>query len=144
MRLGFERVHIELDWYDGPRSGLADVWGAVHYFQALHDYNHGDAGDDEYFVWPAGPDAFAMESESWQIYVNFAQRHDAGEVGIESHPGGGGVNDRYDELERLLAPHRVTPANGLRLIAEWRPFDRPNRSADSGPGYMVKWRRADQ
>ncbi|WP_405594401.1 hypothetical protein OG741_01840 [Streptomyces sp. NBC_01410] len=22
---GFERVYVELEWYDGPRAGLADV-----------------------------------------------------------------------------------------------------------------------
>jgi hypothetical protein len=36
-RNGFERVHIELDWYDGPRSGLADIDGEPHYFQAVFD-----------------------------------------------------------------------------------------------------------
>jgi hypothetical protein len=34
---GFERVHIELDWYDGPRHGLADVDGMARYFLG-HDY----------------------------------------------------------------------------------------------------------
>ncbi|MEW2181071.1 hypothetical protein AB0890_32680 [Streptomyces sp. NPDC005406] len=29
---GFERVHVELEWYDGPRVGLAYIAGEPHYF----------------------------------------------------------------------------------------------------------------
>jgi hypothetical protein len=43
---GFERVHVELDWYDGPRGGLADVDGLPHYFQSVP----GCEPDDEYLV----------------------------------------------------------------------------------------------
>lgn len=49
---GFERVHVELDWYDGPRGGLADVGGVVHYFQAVSHLD--DSGGGTFFVWPAG------------------------------------------------------------------------------------------
>lgn len=34
----FEAVYVELDWYDGPRAGLADIDGVPHYFRAVRDY----------------------------------------------------------------------------------------------------------
>lgn len=41
----------ELEWYDGPRVGLAEVNGKSHYFQN-HAYDHADEAD-AYQVWPA-------------------------------------------------------------------------------------------
>ncbi|MFE0646304.1 hypothetical protein ACFW2Y_32565 [Streptomyces sp. NPDC058877] len=48
---GFERVYTQLEWYDGPRVGLADIDGEPHCFQN-HNYGLGDE-DDGYRVWPA-------------------------------------------------------------------------------------------
>lgn len=45
-RKGFDQVYVELDRYDGPAAGLADVHGVPHYF-------HRDPDNDErFFVWP--------------------------------------------------------------------------------------------
>ena len=33
----FENVYGELEWYDGPRSGIADVNGIPHRFKPLFD-----------------------------------------------------------------------------------------------------------
>ncbi|MGC5021361.1 hypothetical protein [Micromonospora sp. DT47] len=33
----FDPVYVEMDWYDGPRTGLAAVRGVPHYFRAVHD-----------------------------------------------------------------------------------------------------------
>jgi hypothetical protein len=44
---GFEPVYVELDWYDGPRAGLASVDGVPHNFRAARDYCTGEESDDE-------------------------------------------------------------------------------------------------
>jgi hypothetical protein len=137
---GFERVHVELDWYDGPRSGLADVDGIPHYFQAVHDYLHPGEPDDEYFVWPASDTAMALEHEQWGIFVDWNTRYEAGAATVDSHPGHGGINARYDELTSLLAPYRAAPPGARRLAAEWRPKDRTMRYDADGPDYLVRWR----
>ncbi|MEU5881487.1 hypothetical protein [Spirillospora sp. NPDC047279] len=46
------------------------------------------------------------------------RRHVAGEAGVDSHPGHGGIDGRYDELTSLLTPHRRAPADALRLVAD--------------------------
>ncbi|MGH1554534.1 hypothetical protein ACRAWF_29220 [Streptomyces sp. L7] len=66
---GFERVIVELEWYDGPRVGLADIDGKPHYFDGYGQYL-GD-GADEYRVWPASPAAVELEREQWAIYVRW-------------------------------------------------------------------------
>lgn len=126
---GFERVYVELEWYDGPRAGLADVDGKPHYFQS-DSYAHTDEAD-EYRVWPASEDAVKWEREQWALFTRWNQRYEAETVTSESNPSRGGIDARYDKLDRLLAPHRQEPDTTRRLVGEMR-FDRrslPGRGA---------------
>jgi hypothetical protein len=86
---GFERVYVELEWYDGPCAGLADVGGKYHYFQSC-DYDHAHEAV-EYNVWPASDAAVQLEREQWAIFVNWNERYEAGTVGPETHPSQGGI-----------------------------------------------------
>ena len=134
---GFERVYTELEWYDGPRVGLADVNGKPHYFQN-HDYDHAGE-DDEYQVWPSGEAVVELEREQWAIFARWNERREAGEVGPESHPDHGGIDIRYDELELLLAPHRQAPDGARRLVGELR-FGAGARYRVEGLDYWFRWR----
>lgn len=134
---GFERVHVELDWHDGPRAGLADVGGKPHYFRG-HDYDHSDQAG-EYRVWPASDVALEWEREQWAIFTRWNERYEAGAAGPESHPGHGGIDPRYDELALLLAPFRQVPDDARWLVGELR-FDAGTRYRAGGPGYWFRWR----
>ncbi|MFG2006038.1 hypothetical protein ACGFNU_43500 [Spirillospora sp. NPDC048911] len=134
---GFGRVVVELDWYDGPRAGLAEVDGRAHYFESR---NYVDLVEEaEYYLWPASDDAVTMEREQWAIYVEWNRRYEAGEAGTESHPGNGGVDMRYDELTSLLTPHRRVPTDARRLGAEWR-FGPGARYQAEGTVTWVRWK----
>ncbi|HEY1574164.1 MAG TPA: hypothetical protein VGG05_22675 [Pseudonocardiaceae bacterium] len=135
---GLERVYVELDWYDGPRAGLADVDGTVHYFHT-DDYV---AEVPEYGVWPAGEDVVALERESWAIFVRWHDRFGAGTATSRSHPGHGGIDARYDELTSLLTAHRQPPADARRLVAQWRSGSGGGRYRIGGVDYRVRWRPA--
>ncbi|MFF7492831.1 hypothetical protein [Streptomyces rubiginosohelvolus] len=134
---GFERVYAELEWYDGPRVGLADIGGKPHYFQN-HDYDHRDEAA-EYQVWPASEAAAELEREQWAIFARWNERREASEVGPESHPDHGGVDARYDELKLLLAPHRLAPDDARRLVGEMR-FVAGARYRVEGLDYWFRWR----
>ncbi|MFF2194980.1 hypothetical protein [Streptomyces sp. NPDC058157] len=134
---GFERVYVELERYDGPRFGLADVDGRPHYFQG-YDYDHA-AEADEYRVWPAKELAVRLEREQWAIFVSRYDRHEAGTAGPELHPGQGTVDARYDELALMLEPHRRVPDGARRLVAELR-FDGGSRYRADGLDYWFRWR----
>ncbi|MEE1768778.1 hypothetical protein PUR34_11550 [Streptomyces sp. JV185] len=134
---GFERVYAELEWYDGPRAGLADIAGKPHYFQN-HDYDHANEAD-EYQVWPASEAAAELEREQWAIFAQWNERREAGEAGPESHPDHGGVDARYDELELLLAPHRLPPDDVRQLVGELR-FVAGARYRVEGLDYWFRWR----
>ena len=140
---GFESIHVELDWYDGPQAGLADVDGVVHYFHTVH-YGIGDGEpDEEFYVWPASEVAVAAECEQWAIFVEWNDRYEAGTADSDTHPDQGGVHLRYDELTELLVPHRKVPDGARRLAAEWK-WDDGSRSRYrvDGTDYRVRWRAA--
>lgn len=137
---GFERVYAELDWYDGPREGLADLSGVPHYFEG-HEWDW-SSDTDEYFVWPASADAVVLEREQWAIYARWNELQRAGAAGPETHPGRGGIDATYDQLTELLTPHREAPVGARRTVAEWRFVGGPRYRVD-GVDYMVRWNRAD-
>lgn len=134
---GFERVYVELEWYSGPRAGLADVDGKPHYFQG-NDW-HEAAEIDEYSVWPASDAAVELEREQWTIFARWNERHEAEVVGLETHPGRGRVDPRYDELALLLAPYRQAPDDARRLVGQVR-FDAGARYRVEGLDYWFRWR----
>jgi hypothetical protein len=134
---GFERVYAELEWYDGPRVGLADIGGKPHYFDGYGQYLGDEA--DEYRVWPASEAAVQWEREQWAIFARWNQRREDGTVTPESHPGHGGIDARYDELTLLLAPHRQVPDDARRLVGEMR-FTAGARYQVEGPDYWFRWR----
>jgi hypothetical protein len=134
-----ERVYVESDWYDGPRAGIADISGQPHRFSSLFD-----EAQDQYLgtflVWPVDKDILALEIEQWQIFVDWNVRFESGEAHVESHPGNGGLDPRWDELEMLLERSRATvPIDAKRALAQFEGIDREKRYEPSGPGYMVRW-----
>ncbi|MEU0213205.1 hypothetical protein [Streptomyces canus] len=129
---GFERVIVELEWYDGPRVGLADIGGKPHYFDGYGQYLGDEA--DEYRVWPASPAALELEREQWAIYVRWNECQGAGAACL----GQGGINARYDELDALLVQYRKAPDDARRLVGELRYTGAGHQV--EGTGFWFRWR----
>ncbi|WAU82731.1 hypothetical protein O1Q96_25330 [Streptomyces sp. Qhu-G9] len=133
---GFERAYAVLDWYDGPRQGVAVINGVPHYFEG---WDANMAARDEYFVWPASEAAVAMEREQRAIYV----RYEVSEAGMDEHPANGWVDARYDELDVLLAPHRQVPDDARRYVGEVRLDDGVRYRPDGGDVWL-RWRPSSE
>ncbi len=134
---GFERVYVDLEWHDGPRKGLAVIHDVPHYFEG-RDYDPDDEAD-EYLVWVASEPAVAIEREQWAIFARWNEAFEAGRAELGSHPGNGGIDARYDELDMLLAPHRQMPQDARRLVGEVR-FDAGDRYRVEGVDFWFRWR----
>lgn len=136
---GFEPVLIEEEWYDGPRSGIAEIAGTAHYFEALGDLT-GNPPTGEFAVWPVADPVLALEREQWAIFIAWNARRGAGTADVDSHPGHAGVDARYDELAAILAPHRVRPDIARTLVAEVG-FTDEDRYSLGGTDYLFRWHR---
>ncbi|MFG2819212.1 hypothetical protein ACGFX4_07255 [Kitasatospora sp. NPDC048365] len=134
---GFERVYVEHEWYSGPRAGVAGVDGEPHYFRG-DDFDEGDEVD-AYWVWPASGAAVALEREQWAIFVGWNARYEAGAADRDSHPGSGGVDGRYDDLGRILAPYRQMASDARCLLGELR-FDDGAWYRPDGTDCWFRWR----
>ena len=135
LAVGHERVYTETNWYDGPRSGVADVRGVPHYF--VTDISAG-ASLDWYLVWPVEPAVLKSEKASYGMFVEWWRQFEAGEVGIDTHPLNSDADSPYNKLAAQLLAHRNPPANPCKIAAEWRMTRQPRHSAD-GPCYLMKW-----
>jgi hypothetical protein len=133
-----EKVYVEGEWYDGPRSGIADINGVPHRFTSLFD-----EADGEYLgtfvVWPVNEVSLALEIEQWQIFVEWNSLYESGMANTQSHPGNGGVNPRWDEIEALLKQCRSeVPANAKKALAVLESLNRDLRYEFCGPDYMLR------
>lgn len=100
-----EKVHTVEGYYDGPRSGTADFEGAPHYFscpldEAIDDYA------DYFLLYPVSPEFMRNTLRSWEIFRAWNDRFHRGLETVETHPGHGGVDAEYDEIERWLEDQR--------------------------------------
>ena len=139
-----ERVYVELDWYDGPISGLADFNGKPHRFVAEFDF-HSDDYLKKFRLWPVEASILLLEQEQWKIFVEWNDSYEQGLCATESHPGAGGISDRWDELELLLKREREEiPADAKLVLAKLIPLDRVNRYSLDGVDYKISWRLLDE
>ena len=135
-----EHVYVENEWYDGPRAGVADVQGVPHRFRSEFDHDEDDYLGT-YLVWPISPLSLQLEIEQWQIYVAWNELFEAGKVDTDSHPGHGGLNERYDEIRTALQSERDhVPPDAKKAKAEIEFLGRERRYADSGAGYKLRWK----
>jgi hypothetical protein len=84
-----EQVHIEDEWYDGPRNGIADIGGRPHRFVS----QWGESEDEylgTYLLWPVAPDELVLGREQWLLFVVWNDEYEAGRVGcvpiLDSEP----------------------------------------------------------
>lgn len=104
----FERVHTVWEYYDGPRDGLADFRGQPHFYKCVSDEDNDD-GSALYALVPIDEETLQLAKEQYAIWLAWDDRFRAGQVPLESHPGYGGKNARYDELEAIIKSRIPSP-----------------------------------
>lgn len=134
-----EKVYVELEWYDGPRSGIADIHGVPHRFKSNFDEEEDD-WPGTFMFFPIDSPILAMELEQWRLFVAWNKRYESGDAELTRHPGHGGIDPRWDELERLLGSSRDSiPNDAKQARAEFSRLDRTERYEDEGPDYRLRW-----
>ena len=134
-----EHVHVENAWYDGPVAGVADIGGQPHRFMLMHGESSA-AGDPIYRVWPIDAAELDLEQEQWALFVQWHECYETGRADTSSHPGHGGIDARWDELQAVLTDARqhIPPHAGQATATLVRLGDAPRYSI-SGPDYQMRW-----
>ncbi|MER8881353.1 hypothetical protein [Mesorhizobium sp. M0816] len=96
----YEQVHAIWDFYDGVRTGVADLDGAPHYFACQFDEGADDYSDN-FKLYPIGPEFMRRAMRNWDIYRAWERKFHSGDAELETHPGHGG-DAEYDELQFWL------------------------------------------
>lgn len=134
-----EHVYIENEWYDGPVAGVADIGGQPHRFMLMPTESSA-MGDVIYRVWPIDAAELVLEQEQWALFVQWHERYEAGLADTSSHPGHGGVDARWDELQTALADKRQhIPPHARQATATLERLDDTPRYSLSGPDYLLCW-----
>jgi hypothetical protein len=69
MNDAFEAVHTVEDYYDGPRSGVADFEGAPHYYRSIYlDGSRWDADEDRFELSPVTPEVVVAACELAAVF----------------------------------------------------------------------------
>ena len=116
-----EHVITEWDYYDGPKSGIALFNWIPHRFSAEFDESQDDYSEI-FLLWPINDADLLLEIEQWRIFVEWNDRYEEGNSTIQFHPGHGGINARWDEIQALMATSREPPE--LELIRANAVFHR--------------------
>ncbi len=133
-----EKVYVELDWYDGPRSGVADYNGIPHRFISKFDDTKGYSGS--FSLISISVEDFELEVEQWKIFVKWNDLYESGKASTESHPAHGGISQRWDEIEKILKDKRnEVPPDAIRVSATFEHNNQDSTYAPTGPCYGVIW-----
>ena len=97
----YERVHVIWDFYDGVRTGIADLDGTPHYFASQFDEGFDDYSDN-FKLHPVGPEFMRRAVRNWNIYRAWERKFYNDEADIKTHPGHGGIDAEYDQLRSWL------------------------------------------
>jgi hypothetical protein len=97
----FETVYTVMDYYDGPRTGTANLNGTPYHFDREYDEINDD-WSDTYLLTPMDSTMLRDELEIWQIWLRWKTARDSGLVTLESHPALPEDRQRFNELQHNL------------------------------------------
>jgi len=109
LQPGYEEVFTVVDYYDGPRKGIANFRGQPHFYDCIFDKTK-DEYSDLYHLTPLSPDIFKLAKESWAIWKRWESAFHSGKATLESHPALPQDRARYQEIRAILDSALTTNA----------------------------------
>ncbi|MGO1073164.1 hypothetical protein [Lysobacter sp. CA199] len=100
--MAYEPIHMTWDYWDGPRTGIADCEGRPHYFSRVYDLENEEYGE-VFVVTPIDAETWAWAQEHWVIWRRWEAEVNAGRQTSDTHPKYGHYDPRYNELEALIS-----------------------------------------
>ena len=102
-----EMVHTVMDYYDGPRSGIANYEGTPHFYECIFDEQKGNY-TDEFRLTPIDPETFRLALEDWEIWKRWEIAFHAGKADQSTHPCLPQDRKRHQEINAILEKKLLT------------------------------------
>jgi len=135
MSTDYELVHTITDFYDGPRSGVADFQNKPCFYQCVFD----ESADDwsaKFQISPIDSETFQLALEDWAIWRRWEKAYYAGQTTLKTHPALPEDRQRFEELRPILTGKlKIDPNDYALAYADFRR--RPGTEAK--PVVEVKW-----
>ena len=148
MNRRFEQVHTVHDYYDGPRSGVADFNGRPVFYRSMYlDTPTWNPDEDRFELSPITPAALKLAIEDSQLWQRWQKAELAGTApklleGAERVLPADAA--RHAELMILLDPMlRIDPAHRILVTGEFRVEMRGQQSAGILGDLVVSWTPTD-
>jgi hypothetical protein len=127
-------MHLVIDYWDGPREGVADYCGAPHYLRALCDEQRGE-WSDVFILSPLDLDTYQLLIECNQIWQRWQEAYQTGAATIDSHPALPEDTNRSTELAEIIERKtEIDTITAIRLKGSFEADDRTKLTSDR------KWR----
>jgi hypothetical protein len=97
----YERVYTVLDYYDGPRKGVADFEGQPHLYECIFDEAKGNYSDS-FLLMPIDGESFRLALEDWAIWQRWELAYHTGQADLSTHPALPNERKRHDEVQTIL------------------------------------------
>ena len=101
LQPGHEEVFTVMDYYDGPRKGVANFRGLPHLYECIFDEVKDDYSD-LYRLTPISQRIFELAKEDWAIWERWEAAFHSGKTSIESHPALPQDRKRHEEIQAIL------------------------------------------
>jgi hypothetical protein len=143
MNDDFQTVHTMDDYYDGPRSGVADFEGRPHYYRSIYlDTVQWKHDEDRFELSPVTPEVLAAAREADAIFKRWNIMRQATPKFTYTEEEFGALPEervRYRELERFLKSSYAAAAHARRVLVhgDFRVCD------DLPLRLQVRWRLAE-
>src|SRR5579872_3463825 len=132
-----EPVHVVYDYWDGPRSGVANYQGAPHWFENVFN----EANDDysnEFCLIPLPDQALAIAKKSNEIFLRWSKAFNEGTADISQHPALPHERKEYDSLKAKFDTYLETARkHRFKMRGEIQPTGKSK--AFETEAYCVRW-----
>jgi len=136
MNEEYETIITMTDYWDGPRSGIANFKGVPHIYESVFD-EEADEWSDVFLLMPIDEGTFKLALEDWEIWLRWEQAWREGKAPLDSHPALPEDRERHEQIKPILKEQmKINPERAVKAKAD---FKRPTPNESLMKAKLVKW-----
>jgi hypothetical protein len=135
----YEEVFTVANYYDGPRSGIANYNGAPHFYECIFD-EQADDYTELFQLTPIDSATFHLAMEDWAIWRRWELAFHSGKADLSTHPCLPQDYKRHSEIKQILDTRLVTDSKiAITLTGKFEAIGRTDLPKGVLRPLQVKW-----